>query len=210
MKGKAIYFVRMTPPGKAVTASSGSDGDVLFGEISEHSIKTLETLVNAIYAPMVSKLQEDEWGQCETEQKKEFLTGVKKFSKDLQEAISSLTSGIELRKLDKDQEKELRNPSRQPRDDFISAMERLYNSWIEDISGFLEQADKQVDKQKMEGRDPGPGTELEYWRKKMQKLTSVLEEFRSKDCRLVNQFLNQLGKNQMELNRPKDKIHLAT
>lgn len=200
----------MTPPGKAVAANTGSDGDVLFGEISEHSIKTLETLVNQVYAPMVSKLQDDEWGQCESEQKKEFLTGVKKFSKDLQEAISSLTSGIELRRLEKEQEKEIRNPSRQVRDDFISAMERLFNGWIEDISAFLEQADKQSDKQRMEGRDPGPGTELEYWRKKMQKLTSVLEQMRSKDCRLVNQYLQQAGKNMSELNRPKDKIILAT
>lgn len=114
---------------------------------------------------------------------------MKKFSKDLQEAITSLTSGIELRRLEKEQEKEIRNPSRQVRDDFISAMERLFNGWIEDISAFLEQADKQSDKQRMEGRDPGPGTELEYWRKKMQKLTSVLEQMRSKDCRLVNQYL---------------------
>ena len=130
--------------------------------------------------------------------------------KDLQEAISSLTSGIELRRLEKEQEKEIRNPSRQVRDDFISAMERLFNGWIEDISAFLEQADKQSDKQRMEGRDPGPGTELEYWRKKMQKLTSVLEQMRSKDCRLVNQYLQQAGKNMSELNRPKDKIILAT
>lgn len=138
------------------------------------------------------------------------MTGVKKFSKDLSEAISSLTSGIELRKLEKEQEKEIRNPSRQPREEFISAMERLFNGWIEDISQFLEQADRMGDKMKMEGRDPGPSTELEFWRKKMQKLTSVLEEMRSKDCKLVHQYLQQASKNTTELNKPKDKIYLAT
>ena len=46
-----------TPPGKGMVANTGSDNDIVFGEISEHSIKTLETLVNAIYAPMVNKLQ---------------------------------------------------------------------------------------------------------------------------------------------------------
>ena len=89
-------------------------------------------------------------------------------------------------------------------------MERLFNRWIEDISQFLEQADRMGDKMKMEGRDPGPSTELEFWRKKMQKLTSVLEEMRSKDCKLVHQYLQQASKNTTELNKPKDKIYLAT
>ena len=56
LKDKAIYFVRTTPPGKPIAAGTASDESVLFGQVSEHSIKTLETLVNAIYAPMVNKL----------------------------------------------------------------------------------------------------------------------------------------------------------
>jgi hypothetical protein len=45
---------------------------VVFGEISEHTIHSLNTVINAIYKPLVGALAQDDWSLCEEEQKKEF------------------------------------------------------------------------------------------------------------------------------------------
>jgi len=35
LRGKGIYFVRCTPPGKAINSQGQNDNEVLFGEISD-------------------------------------------------------------------------------------------------------------------------------------------------------------------------------
>jgi len=40
---------------------------VLFGEISDQTITTLNTIVNNVYKPLVEKLEPSDWGVCEQE-----------------------------------------------------------------------------------------------------------------------------------------------
>lgn len=68
IKGKGVYFMRCTvPAGKPITTSGTNDNEVLFGEISEHTVFTLNTIVNNIYKPLVNKLDVSDWGSCEAE-----------------------------------------------------------------------------------------------------------------------------------------------
>jgi hypothetical protein len=46
LKGKGIYFYRTTPADKPVNPNSSNDGDVLFGEISEHTVTSLNVIIN--------------------------------------------------------------------------------------------------------------------------------------------------------------------
>lgn len=55
----------------------------MFGEVSEHSVKTLNYLVNAIYKPMVERMDRAEWGSCTDEQAKEFSDQMYGFSSEL-------------------------------------------------------------------------------------------------------------------------------
>lgn len=73
LKGKGVYFMRCVPPGKPITASGTNDNEVLFGEISEHTVFSLNIIINNIYKPLVDKLDTSDWGACEQEQKKEFM-----------------------------------------------------------------------------------------------------------------------------------------
>lgn len=50
LKGKGIYFLRTKEQGKTVV----SDTDVLFGEISESSITSLDVIINKVYKPMMA------------------------------------------------------------------------------------------------------------------------------------------------------------
>jgi len=97
IKGKGVYFMRCTvPPGRPITTTGTNDNEVLFGEISEHTFFTLNTIVNNVYKPLVDKLDNNDWGACEAEQKKEFMQTFDRFAKEVQEAIKSLQSNIVL------------------------------------------------------------------------------------------------------------------
>lgn len=73
LKGKGVYFMRCTPPGKPISQNGTNDNEVLFGEINEHTVFTLNTVVNNIYKPLIDRLDGADWGSCEDEQKKEFM-----------------------------------------------------------------------------------------------------------------------------------------
>lgn len=89
LKGKGAYFVRTTA-NKAINLNNGSDNEVLFGEISAHTVTSLNTIINQVYKPLVDKLDNSAWGVCETEQKKEFNSVFDKFASELKEALKSL------------------------------------------------------------------------------------------------------------------------
>lgn len=67
LKGKGIYFVRTTPPGKPVNPNGSNDNEVLFGEISEHTVTSLNVIINNVFKPLVDRLEPVDWGVCEEE-----------------------------------------------------------------------------------------------------------------------------------------------
>ena len=94
--GKGVYFLRTTPAGKGVNPSKGDDNEVLFGEMSDHAVPALNTLINNVFKPLVDKMAVEDWKSCEVEQKKEFTQTFEKFSKDIAEALKSLETNISL------------------------------------------------------------------------------------------------------------------
>jgi len=69
LKGKGLYFVRTTPPSKpAVNLNGSNDNEVLFGEISEHTVTALNIIINNVFKPLVDRLDPvQDWGTCEEE-----------------------------------------------------------------------------------------------------------------------------------------------
>lgn len=52
---KAIYFLRLTDPGKAVNMGD-TDGDVLFGEIHPNILEQLNLMMTYSFQPLIEKL----------------------------------------------------------------------------------------------------------------------------------------------------------
>lgn len=209
MKGKGVYFMRCTPPGKPITANGTNDNEVLFGEINEHTVFTLNTVVNNIYKPLVDKLDGADWGSCEPDQKKEFMQTFDRFAKEVREAILSLANNIVLEPYPQQYQKEALNihNSKSMNNDMITEFERIFNDWSEKIEQTLEEAEAE----RKEDKDAGPRQELEYWKQRMRKLTCVSEQLRSKNCRTVFDVLNHASTSTGDnANRPRDKIYLAT
>jgi len=207
LKGKGVYFLRTTPAGRAVNLNSASDNEILFGEVSEHMVTSLNTIINQVYKPLVDRLDDSAWGVCEDEQKKEFNSVFEKFAVELKEALKSLQTNITLEHYDKKWENEAKNRSKQPDPNMITEFERIFNEWSEKIQEALEGADAE----RKDEKDAGPKQELDYWKQRMRKLTGISEQLRSKNCRTVYDVLTQASQNPSEsLAKPRDKIYLAT
>ena len=88
--------MRTTPPGKPVNANGSSDNEVLFGEISEHTITSLNVIINQVFKPFLDRLDTTDWGLCEDEQKKEFTQVFEKFANELKDALKSIQTNIVL------------------------------------------------------------------------------------------------------------------
>lgn len=159
--------------------------------------------MNNIYKPYIEKFEE--WGKCEDEQRKDFVSVFDKFSKELKEAISSLAGVIELEKYDRIYETDARNNNNRNQD-MLNHFEKLFKEWIDQIEKYIEETETV----KTAERDPGPKSELEFWRKRMQKLTCISEQLRSKNCRTVYTVLSSATQNPNELKGTKGDIFVAT
>jgi gas vesicle protein len=150
LKGKGVYFIRATKPGKPLNANASNDSEIMFGEISEHSVTSLNTIINQIYKPMVDKLNKEDWGECTAEQTKEFTQVFDSFSGELKEALKSMTSNITLEPYDPQWENEVKNihTSKNQSQDMITDFEKIFNKWSTEIQLELDNAD--TDKQSEE------------------------------------------------------------
>jgi len=117
-------------------------------------VTSLDTIINQIYKPLVDHLDDNDWGVCEEEQKKEFTSVFDKFANELKEALKSLQSNITLEPYAREWENEAKNihGSKAPNPEMIADFEKIFNDWSEKIQEALEGADAE----RKEGKDAGP------------------------------------------------------
>ena len=146
--------MRCTPPGRPITVSGTNDSEVLFGEINEHTVFILNTVVNNVYKPLVDKLDGADWGSCEAEQKREFMQTFDRFAKEVREAIQSLASNITLEPYNPIYTKDALNiqNTKNPNQDMITDFEKIFNEWSEKIEQTLEEAEAE----RKDDKDAGP------------------------------------------------------
>lgn len=210
LKGKGLYFVRTTDPDslKDISKAAGNDNDVLFGEISQHTVTSLNTVINQVYKPLVDSLQPEDWDKCPDDQKAEFSQVFDKFASELREALKSLVNNITLEPYDRKWENEAKNShtGKFPAE-MLGEFQRIFNQWSDQILDALDKADSE----RQDDKDAGPQFELDYWKSRMRKLTGVSEQLKSKNCRTVYDVLTATSQNSNDqLAKPDTKIYLAT
>ena len=89
--------------------------------------------MNDLYTPLIHHLDNNDWGKCDDEQKKEFLNMTIKFSTELEEALKSLSSGLDICKLDHEYLAGFNNEN-----DKISYYEDCFDKWISSIKSHLD------------------------------------------------------------------------
>ena len=191
IQGKAVYFVRMDENNaNAIDVNVACDSTVLSGELSKDMLKDLESFLDVLYLPQFK--QSKEWGKASKEQREEFIGEVERFRSDIGDTLKSLVGGVELRKADKKYDADIRNKDAIKEDAAaIKHYEEVLGDWCDTIEQYLEE--KQTESNSG-GADAGPLTEVEYWRRRMQRLTNITEQLKTKDCKNVIQILTSVTK----------------
>jgi len=163
--------------------------------MSTSTLTDLNTLTNNAFPQIVESMEQSEWGKCDNEQIKDFSQNLDRFTKELVESMKSLTSGIELRQpdaqyeLNKDLPVDVLSKKINDHPDLLSHIEDLFKKWLETIEKVC---DDNIEKSN--NTEAGPRTELDYWRGRMQKLTSVIEQLKRKDINNVIRIISVFSK----------------
>ena len=91
----------MTPPGKAINPQNTSDNDVLIGEVHESTVNVLSTVITNVYKPFIDKLTTEDWGNCDSEDRKEFMTTYSRFTAEMSRSKPTLMTPIMTRRTTK-------------------------------------------------------------------------------------------------------------
>ncbi|CAM9244386.1 unnamed protein product [Chrysoparadoxa australica] len=199
---KCCYFLRATRDGVAVDTAVGGDASLLFGEMSGSALEGIEAALASFMRPMLEA--SDGWGKTDVEQKGEFMSEVGHFMHALQEGLKSMVGGLDLTAMNEEMQEcsQLQDTraftqkiNQQPA--LLGSFEHLLESWCDQIEGYLNP------KGDSRSSDIGPKAELEYWRNRMQRLTSITEQLKRKDVKGAIGLLNTLSKNSADPSKHK-------
>jgi len=149
-----------------------------FGLIN-NPLKSLSVLMTHLYRPMLNNADPNLWGKASDEEKNELMVGVDTFVHNLGENLKSLNSGLELRKPDAFHES--LGPAASCDPPTVSHYMELLEEWCVKIDNYLDDSDRS----RWETNDSGPDSELEYWRRRMQRLTSITDQLKTRQCKSV-------------------------
>jgi dynein heavy chain len=186
IKRRAAYFLRTAPEGKAIRSDVTTDNDLIFGEVAANPLESMGTCLGDVMVQLMRKNfeEKDVWNKCEVEQRREFMAGLEKFTTELADGIRSLVGGVQLRKWAPQFEVDPRTQSPQEivqNTEIVAHFEMLLEEWCRQIEDYLEQPIQAGSTR----ADPGPRTELEYWQARMQRIISIMEQLRGKECKAV-------------------------
>lgn len=190
----AIYFLKVDS-NVAIDAAVRCDKNLLFGTINASILESMEVLVSQLYQPLVEGRSIDEWGHASTAASREYLNTMQGFVSNLQENLKSMNSGLELKKTDKKYDTlDSRLWNKYATDnESVGHFYAVLQTWCSQVSSFLDES-QTYQQQRWESTDAGPDTELEYWKRRLQRLTGIMEQIKMKDCKMIIATLTNVTK----------------
>jgi dynein heavy chain len=186
IKSRAVYFLRNVPDQKAVKVDVACDGELLFGEMAASPLESLNTGLMDVFKPLIHNYQGPDWASCDAEQASEFRQSFDRFTMELSEGIKSLSGGIDLPSPEPSNIELQRGISHteiaKDHPELVAKYEALLETWCRQIEQYLEET---LEGQQKESGDPGPRTELDFWRNRLQKITSITEQLKTKERKMV-------------------------
>eukprot|EP00937_MAST-01D_sp_MAST-1D-sp2_P000239 g239.t1 len=196
LQGTAIYFMRdeTRAHGKEIPPDKSGDNLLSFGTVDADPLRSLETMLSRLYTPLLERCQD--WGQASSEQTTDFLDGMHALTQNLRESLKSLESGLELRKPDRAFDVEAASVARLATEpEAVAHFVELLEEWAAGTDAYLDESGRD----RFESQDAGPDTELEYWRRRMQRLSGITKQLQSKECKAVIAVLTAVTRQQEDL-----------
>ena len=193
MDSKCCYFLRH---GFQVDSAVANDTSLFYGEMSGSPLETFKTMLSSTYAPLIT--ESSEWGDTDDEQKTDFNDEINKFMHNLSSSVESISGGLELTKLSSSHIESL-DPSNEqlfledPK--AIAHLIEMLEQWCGQIAKFIATCEKISQNHESHAQNvEGPRGEIEYWRVRTQHLSSIIKQFKRKDCRFAVGVLSSYAK----------------
>ncbi|DBA03213.1 TPA: hypothetical protein N0F65_003933 [Lagenidium giganteum] len=182
-----------------------NDHLICYGVLDQSVLLSIETTLSQLFLPLLHNREEAEWGQADAESRNEFMHGLRSFVTDIQENLKAMSTGLDLRKPDKRYDpSDTRSLSRLSSDDCaVYHFVELLQDWCKQTEAYLEDNDQG----RWESHEAGPDTELEYWKRRLQRLMGITEQLKTKECKMVTGVLNVVSKLQ---DGNADKLNIAS
>ena len=184
---------------KPLDLTVADDGEVLFGVIQPNLLEHMEKTMTLFMDPALK--EQDEWGTCSSDQRNELLKKFDKFTESLSEAYQTFKAGLELRRPPEVYAPEKVN-IKDPPEEVVVLYVGLLDEWCKQTEGFLEESEQS----RWTTVDAGPDTELEYWRRRMQRLTALTEQLKAAECQGVVKVLSATTRLSVKLSLDKSLI----
>lgn len=191
LNGSAIYFMRrLSPTGRAmdIDLTKSHDAAISYGILGPSLLKTLDAQLSGLFRPVFE--QRLNWGKASPEQTHNFMSSLDKFVDALQESLKTLHTGLELRRPDDRFDLESVTTTSSHSSEMVEHFVELLEEWCYHVELYLDESDQS----RWESPDAGPDTELEYWRRRLQRLTSITEQLKTKACKSVILVLSSVAK----------------
>ncbi|ETP40862.1 hypothetical protein F442_11866, partial [Phytophthora nicotianae P10297] len=218
LQGRAVFFAKVVPeaseerqvnkdespetldenlsydstPRLPLDPAVANDHLLTYGVLDSSVLLSIETHLAQLFVPMLTARDESEWGQAESDTRNEFMLGLKGFVTDVQENLKAMNTGLDLRKPDKRYDtSDSRSLSKLSSDDgAVQHFVELVKDWCKQTEAYLEDNDQG----RWESHEAGPATELEYWKRRLQRLMRITEQLKTKECKMVTGVLNVVSK----------------
>ena len=195
---QCCYFLRQEG---SVDTSISSDATLLYGEVGGSPLQTMEAITSTFSSIFAKSC---DWGKVDQEQKDDFSVEMNSLIGNLSGAVECMRGSFELMALEKNYSHglgkngnffDLVDVDEETLEKFKDILER----WLKQINDYLS-----MDRKSSE-EDDGPRGEVDFWRARVQRFTSINEQMRRTDCRGVTGLLSSHIK-LTRTNQPKSGI----
>eukprot|EP00949_MAST-11_sp_MAST-11-sp1_P002825 g2825.t1 len=189
LRGRCVWFLRKEGVEKNLDLSKGGDGLITYGVVGDGALDSVESVMFKCYQPLMDKRAD--YGAMNPDDVKAFTLMMGRFVGGLQASLKSMTAGLELSKPSDAYDLDGRGSMPSTDDwDMVGHFVDLLAQWCVQVENYLDDGGQR----QWEGPDAGPDTELEYWRRRMQRLTSITEQLKTKECKTVIAVLSAVTK----------------
>jgi dynein heavy chain len=193
------FGITMSEDGKAEEEKTSTAAAT---ETTPPVLNDLQTLIDVLFSKGLRQMKTDSWGPTSQEDVNDILDQVDSFGLELRATIKSRSRVIELPLPDEEyldtprthDEKELKknDGKRSPASSYnnktgsyeskrLQHYANLLHSWCEVVEAEISEI-RNSEIQHGNNVASGPGSEIEYWRRRVQRLTNLAEQIKSPKC----------------------------
>jgi dynein heavy chain len=187
-EAQAIYFQRTC--GNRPVNAKDLEMELCYGEILNSPLEDFDRMLGQVYLPVLKA--QTSWGASNSEQgPKDFFDAAVSLRKTLDEAIVNVSEGVRLEMLDPEnkfismdtKQKTFEAAAMNP--DCVDGFEQLMIRWCAQVEQLLAQSDVPEAPSGRKDKDDGPRSELQYWRQRAQKFSTIIDQLQTRECKVV-------------------------